>query len=118
MPISRSAALIAVTASLSAARGARLKLMVTDGNCSWCAITNGAVVGSKRATADSGTCGAPLAATPVAPATPVVPGIVVLPGTPLVPGRLPGTYSFDSADGSSWYCGIASSTMRYWLDWA
>ena len=32
------------TASPSAAPGARLKLSVTEGNCSWCAIASGAVV--------------------------------------------------------------------------
>ena len=42
------AAVIGGTASLSEAPGARLKLIVTDGNCSWCAITSGAVVCSKR----------------------------------------------------------------------
>ena len=59
MPMSRSAAVIAATASLSAASGARLKLIVTAGNCSWCAMTSGAVAYSKRAKAQSGTCVAP-----------------------------------------------------------
>ncbi len=55
MPISCCAAPIAATASLSASPGARLKLMVTEGNCSWCAIASGAVVCAKRAKAASGT---------------------------------------------------------------
>ena len=44
------------TASPSAAPGARLKLSVTDGNCSWCAIASGAVVRLISAKALSGTC--------------------------------------------------------------
>ena len=36
-----------------------MKLSVTAGNCSWCEITNGAVVYSNRANALSGTCEAP-----------------------------------------------------------
>ena len=59
MPISRLAAEMAETASLSAAPGARLKLMVTEGNCSWWLMESGAVRRSMVATALSGTC-APL----------------------------------------------------------
>ena len=44
MPIARSADAMMLTASPSAAPGARLKLSVTEGNCSWCAIASGAVV--------------------------------------------------------------------------
>ena len=47
------------TASLREAPGARLKLIVTDGNWSWCWIVSGAVLRSILATALSGTC-APL----------------------------------------------------------
>ena len=47
--MARLASATAATASLSAAPGARLKLMVIDGNCSWCAITSGAEMCSKRA---------------------------------------------------------------------
>ncbi len=57
--MSRSACEISLTASLSDASGARSKLMVTAGNCSWCAITSGAVVYSKRAMALSGICELP-----------------------------------------------------------
>ena len=60
MPIALSASVIAATASLSAASGARLKLIVADGNCSWWAITSGAVVYWKRAKAPSGICGFPV----------------------------------------------------------
>ena len=56
MPMVRSARVIASTASLSAAPGARLKLMVIEGNCSWCEIASGAEMRSKRAKAESGTC--------------------------------------------------------------
>ena len=59
MPMVRSAREIAATASLSAPPAARLKLMVTAGNCSWWAMTNGAVVFSKRANVLSGTIGLP-----------------------------------------------------------
>ena len=59
MSISRSAAAIASTASLSEAPGARLKLIVTAGNWSWCWMTSGAVRRSMLATELSGTC-APL----------------------------------------------------------
>ena len=55
MPISRSACEITLTTSLSAASGARLKLMVAAGNCSWWAMTSGAVPCSKLATALNGT---------------------------------------------------------------
>src|SRR6516162_1561388 len=58
-PISCSASEMTDTASLSAAFGARSKLMVTAGNCSWCEMTSGAVVYWNRATAFSGTCAAP-----------------------------------------------------------
>ena len=44
------------TASPSDAPGARLKLIVTEGNCSWCAIASGAVVRIISAKAASGTC--------------------------------------------------------------
>ena len=56
MPIFASAALIAATASDSAADGARSKLIVTAGNCSWCAIASGAAVCTKRAKDERGTC--------------------------------------------------------------
>ena len=46
---------ISATASLSDIARRELKLMVTAGNCSWCAIASGAEVCSKRAKADSGT---------------------------------------------------------------
>ncbi len=91
MPISRSAASIAATASLSEACGARLKLMVTAGNCSWCAITSGAVVCSKRANADERHLRAA--------------------GAGHVEPR-------QRIGGSLWYCGIASRITRYWLDCA
>src|SRR6476469_3394384 len=56
MPISRSTDWMSLTASDSAYPGARSKLMVTEGNCSWCAMASGAEVGTKRAKAASGTC--------------------------------------------------------------
>src|SRR5262245_28596175 len=83
--ISRSAAAIASTASLSEAPGARLKLIVTAGNWSWCWMTRGAVRRSTLATELSGTW---------APA-------------------LDGTYTRESAAGSVWYWSMASSTTRY-----
>ena len=55
MSMSASAAVIAATASPSEAPGARLKLMVTAGNWSWCSTASGAVVRSTVATALSGT---------------------------------------------------------------
>ena len=42
MPISLLGLAIAVTASPSDAPGARLKLSVTAGNCSWCMMASGA----------------------------------------------------------------------------
>ena len=56
MPITRSADEMMLTASPSAAPGARLKESVTEGNCSWCAIASGAVVRVIWAKAESGTC--------------------------------------------------------------
>jgi len=57
--MSCSVAEITETASLSAAFGARLKLMVTAGNCSWCEISSGAVVYMNYAMALNGICAAP-----------------------------------------------------------
>ena len=59
-------AMTAATASLSAAPRGRLKLMVTDGNCSWCAIASGAEMCSKRAKVESGTWLLPVTALGVA----------------------------------------------------
>src|SRR5919112_892403 len=53
--IARCASETAATASLSAEPRGRLKLMVTDGNCSWCASASGAEMRSKRAKVESGT---------------------------------------------------------------
>src|SRR5258708_2148868 len=55
MPMARCASVIAATASLSAEPRGRLKLMVTEGNCSWCASISGAEMCSKRAKVESGT---------------------------------------------------------------
>ena len=54
-PISICACLIAVTASPSAAPGARLKEMVADGNCPRCDTCNGAVSSRILAITASGT---------------------------------------------------------------
>ena len=58
MPISRSAACTAATASPNDASSARLKLIVAAGNCSSCMTTSGAVVRSTLAITLSGTCAA------------------------------------------------------------
>ena len=91
MPISALAAAMAATASLSEAPGARLKLMVTEGNWSWWLMASGAVRRSMlgdRAQRHLRAAG----------------------------GRA--RTARDSAPGSLWYCGMASSTTRYWLAWA
>src|SRR3954470_1872741 len=55
IPMVRCASVIAATASLSAEPRGKLKLMVTEGNCSWCASISGAEMCSNRAKVDSGT---------------------------------------------------------------
>ena len=87
MPIEVPALAIAATASLSEYPGARSKLSVTEGNCSWCDSSSGAVVFSKRAMDASGTW-------------------VLL---------APGTRSRPSMAGFSCQAGLASSTTRYWF---
>src|SRR5262249_39816798 len=108
MPTSRSAWDIALTASLSAAWGARLKLIVTAGNCSSWATTKGAVVCSNRANVLSGTIGLP-----------ETPGMMVGAfavsdvdwATAAIPDE--GTSIFGDAVGSLRYSGWASRITRY-----
>ena len=89
MPSSCCACATAATAWLRLAPAARLKLIVTDGNCAWCVIAKGAIVRCRCAMAESGTCAPPV----------------------------PGTRSRSSECGSACQSGLASSTTRYWLAW-
>ena len=93
---------IACTASPSAASGARLKLIVTAGNCSWCAIDerrggvleagDGAQRHLRAGSTDAGARGQSSVAA-------------------IDAGRRSSTRS------DRWYCGIASRITRYWLAW-
>src|ERR1043166_7731478 len=111
MPMARSADEMIATASPSAAPCARLKLKVTEGNCSWCAIDSGAVVRIISANADSGTC------------VLLAPGVKADSGWMFCAledcsgwlGMFAGMEILDSAEGARWYCGAASRITRYWF---
>ena len=75
----------AATASLSADPRGRLKLMVTDGNCSWCASASGAEMCSKRAKVESGTWLLPVTVLGVAEVLVLVEPAAVLATTAVVP---------------------------------
>ena len=83
--MARCACETAVTASLSAEPRGRLKLMVTEGNCSWCASISGAEMCSKRAKVDSGTWLLPVTVLGVAEVLVLVEPCAVLPTVAVVP---------------------------------
>src|SRR5258708_25861270 len=85
IPMARWASVIAATASLSAEPRGRLKLMVTEGNCSWCASISGAEMRSKRANVESGTWLLPVTVLGVAEVLVLVEPWVVLPTVAVVP---------------------------------
>ena len=75
----------AATASLSAEPRGKLKLMVTEGNCSWCASASGAEMCSKRAKVESGTWLLPVMVLGVAEVLVLVEPAAVLPTVAVVP---------------------------------
>src|SRR4051812_36955166 len=75
----------AATASLSADPRGRLKLIVTDGNCSWWASASGAEMCSKRAKVESGTWLLPVTVLGVAEVLVLVEPAAVLATTAVVP---------------------------------
>ena len=115
-PMMFFASVIAAVTSLSALPGARSKLMVTEGNCSWCAIASGAVVVMKLAKVDSGTCALPVTAFGVAVVLVLVVAVAVVLTVAVVPVEVTAHAGFQGEIEVNWVAPPMRAGVRYTPD--